>query len=234
VLGPFRAAAAIQQSAAVNASDASPSGFSAFLATVTSSPSLPPLSRPTWLVIAASLPTALGFYGWYKFCTEEELYWEELRSHGRASGCGGYGTLLPFVYATLLGGGGTLAGVPHADALVEFGSAWILLSQINLYKRVNELCEEAGDEAPLHAWWALLPPPVDLIVGLRQLHFLARRNAAARGEAWRGDAIAEDLFPFISAPRFTLKELAQRPSGWFWFTKGVPDLDLAWLPKRKV
>jgi hypothetical protein len=26
-----------------------------------------------------------------------------------------------------------------------------------------------GKPAPLHPWWAVLPPPLDLIVGLRQV-----------------------------------------------------------------
>ena len=66
--------------------------------------------------------------------------------------------------------------------------AWILLGQVNLYKRVNELCIEtnqemgisseassgASPEPPLYAWWALLPPPLDVVVGLRQVHFLAK------------------------------------------------------------
>ncbi|KAG8464544.1 hypothetical protein KFE25_009912 [Diacronema lutheri] len=204
-------------------------GFAGFLAKATSPPELPPVSRPTWLVIAASVPTLLGWYGFYKFSTEEELFWEELRTTGRATGCGGYGTLLPFVYAVLLGGAGQLAGVHGSETLVEAGSAWILAGQVNLYRRVNELCAERGEQPPLYAWWALLPPPIDLIVGLRQLHFLAKRNAAARGEDWEGDAVAERLFPFISAPRFTLREFARRPSIWFWFTDGVPDIDWAWL-----
>lgn len=176
-------------------------------------------------------PNPLRSY--YKFSTEEELFWEELRTTGRATGCGGYGTLFPFVYAFLLGGAGQLAGVHGAETLVEAGGAWILAGQVNLYRRVNELCVEAGEEEPLHAWWALLPPPLDVIVGLRQLHFLAKRNAAERGEAWEGDAVAERLFPFISSPRFTLKELARSPRRWFWFTADAPDFEWEWLQEQK-
>eukprot|EP00966_Prymnesium_polylepis_P156072 3606049-Prymnesium_polylepis.1 len=38
-------------------------GQDQFWSTVKSSPELPGMSRPVWLVIAASVPTALGWYG---------------------------------------------------------------------------------------------------------------------------------------------------------------------------
>ena len=51
-------------------------------------------------------------------------------------------------------------------SIVQFGAIWILWGQINLYRRVNELCSESGElmngvlenEPPLHALLALLPP----------------------------------------------------------------------------
>ena len=81
-------------------------------------PESPGISRPVSMVILASVPTALGWYGWYKFSVEEELFQDEIATTGHATGCGGYGTLLPFVYAFLIGGAGTVAGVPHADAII--------------------------------------------------------------------------------------------------------------------
>ena len=64
-----------------------------------------------------------------------------------------------------------------------------------------------------------------MVVGLRQVHFLARFWAARRGEAWERDVVAEELFPFISRePRFTLAEFATTPSMWFWFTKDAKRL----------
>ena len=79
------------------------------------------------------------------------------------------------------------------------------------------------------AWWALLPPPLDVVVGLRQVHFLAKYWCEVRGDEWQGDQVAEEYFHFISAPRFTLKEFARTPSMWFWFTKDAPDFDFAFL-----
>lgn len=197
-----------------------------FWPTIRSPPELPGLSRPVWLVIAASVPTALGWYGYYKFSVEQELFYDELERDGRTTGCGGYGTLFPFVWCILIGGAGVLANVPHADALIELGSVWILAGQVNLYRRVNELLVEKGGEPCVHAWWALLPPPLDVVVGLRQVHFLAKYWAARRGDAWETDRVAEEYFPFIARePRFTLREFAKTPSMWFWFTKDMEDFD---------
>ena len=164
-------------------------------------------------------------YGWYKFSVEEELFYDELEREGRVSGPGGYGTLVLFAWCFLLGGVGSLVGVPHADALFEIGGAWILLTQVNLYRRINSMYAEQGAEPPLHAWWALLPPPLDVVVGLRQVHFLARYWAERRGDEWAGDTVAETWFPFIAAPRFTLKQFARTPSLWFWFTAQWDDFN---------
>ncbi|KAL1521577.1 hypothetical protein AB1Y20_021236 [Prymnesium parvum] len=197
-----------------------------FWSTVQSPPELPGRSRPVWLTIAASVPTALGWYGWYKFSVEEELFYDELRRYGRATGAGGYGTLILFSWCVVVGGLGSVAGIPGAESIIEVGAAWILISQVNLYLRVNQLVTEIEGEPPLYAWWALLPPPLDVVVGLRQVHFLAKYWCSARGDTWRGDKVAEEYFPFISAPRFTLRTFLRTPSLWFWFSKDWPDLEL--------
>ena len=79
------------------------SGFGpTFWETVKSPPEMPGLSRPVWLTIAASVPTALGWYGYYKFSVEEELFYDELRREGRTSGFGGYVRLLLLLLPLLL------------------------------------------------------------------------------------------------------------------------------------
>eukprot|EP00929_Paragymnodinium_shiwhaense_P015015 TRINITY_DN123011_c0_g1_i1.p1 TRINITY_DN123011_c0_g1~~TRINITY_DN123011_c0_g1_i1.p1 ORF type:complete len:337 (-),score=59.80 TRINITY_DN123011_c0_g1_i1:384-1394(-) len=201
---------------------------------LTAAPESPGISRPLWLVMVGSIPTALLWYGYYKFSVEEELFQAELRTDGRVTGCGGYGTLFPFVFGFLFGVIAQVAGYSDlGSALISAASIWILAGQVNLYRRVNEICAAqpgVSDGKPvLWEWWALLPPPIDLIVGLRQVHFLARAQAAERGETWEKDAVAEEYFPFISSPRFTLKEFARSPRMWFWFTKDVKDLDLPGL-----
>jgi hypothetical protein len=108
------------------------------------------------------------------------------------------------------------------------------LGQVNLYKRVNELCMENDDikaelgltEPPLYEWWAALPPPLDVVVGLRQVHFLSEFWRVKRGYAKEKDVIAEELFPFISLKeRFTLKQFFTRPKYWFWFTSEWDDFE---------
>lgn len=195
-------------------------------------PELPGIPRPVWLVILGSLPTALGWYGYYKFSIEEELYQMELESEkGKVTGFGGYGTLFPFVYGIIIGFPlSFLPGTP-GPFLVESASIWILLSQINLYRRVNELCMEIKDELgveepPLYEWWAVLPPPLDVVVGLRQVHFLSEYWRIKRGEEYDKDIVAETLFPFISwKERITLKQFFRTPSKWFWFTKDYKDFE---------
>ena len=66
---------------------------------------------------------------------------------------------------------------------------------------------------------------LDVVVGLRQVHFLSEYWRIQRGEPYVKDVIAEELFPFISSPRFTLKEFFRTPSNWFWFTKEWKDFD---------
>ena len=44
-------------------------------------------------VVAFSVPTGLIWYGWYKFCVEEELQaYEESNAPGEGKGFGGYGS----------------------------------------------------------------------------------------------------------------------------------------------
>mmetsp|Transcript_14627 Transcript_14627/g.20683 ORF Transcript_14627/g.20683 Transcript_14627/m.20683 type:complete len:304 (+) Transcript_14627:120-1031(+) len=195
---------------------------------LTAPPEIPGISRPVWLTILGSVPTALGWYGYYKFSVEEELFQYELQEEGRVTGCGGYGTLFPFVYGVIIGFPLKLLHIPPGDLIVDSAALWILLGQVNLYRRVNELCTEKDSgigEEPLHTWWALLPPPLDVVVGLRQVHFLSEYWRIKRDEPYDKDIIAEELFPFISSPRFTLKEFFRTPSMWFWFTKDWKDFE---------
>jgi len=75
----------------------------------------------------------------------------------------------------------------------------------------------------LRCWWALLPPPIDVVVGLRQVHFLSKYWADVRGEKLDEDVVAT-LFPFISEDeRFSLEQFVREPKRWFWFTKDWDD-----------
>lgn len=200
------------------------------LSKLTAPPENPGIPRPVWLVILGSVPTTLGWYGYYKFSIEEELFQHELAEDGKVSGCGGYGTLFPFVYGVLVGFPLSILHFPGGETILNAAAVWILAGQVNLYRRVNELCAEEQEalgltQPPLHAWWALLPPPLDVVVGLRQVHFLSEYWRVFRQEDKEKDIIAEELFPFISSDRFTLKQFIRQPSRWFWFTKEWKDLD---------
>lgn len=166
------------------------------------------------------------------------MYQYELQTEGKVTGCGGYGTLFPFVFGVIIGFPlSFLPGTP-GQFILDSAALWILLGQVNLYRRVNELCTETDeiqkelgvDGPPLYEWWALLPPPLDVVVGLRQVHFLSEYWRVKRGEDYDKDIIAEELFPFISdKERFTLKTFARTPSMWFWFTKDRKDFDFQFL-----
>ena len=80
VVGPIKAVAQVRDAQPQAATK--PLDQDMFWRTVRSPPELPGLSRPVWLTIAASVPTALGWYGWYKFSVEEELFYDELRREG--------------------------------------------------------------------------------------------------------------------------------------------------------
>jgi hypothetical protein len=213
-------------------------GLDAF-SKLTAPPEIPGISRPVWLTILGSVPTGLVWYGYYKFSVEEELYQYELQNGKPVTGCGGFGTLFPFVFGVIVGFPLALLHVPGGESILQAAGIWILLGQVNLYRRVNELCTSEiedktipglkDNEPPLHSWWALLPPPLDVVVGLRQVHFLSEYWRIQRDEPYDKDIIAEELFPFISSPRFTLKEFFRTPSMWFWFTKDWKDFDFDFL-----
>ncbi len=76
------------------------------------------------------------------------------------------------------------------------GIGWIYLVQFRLYRTVNRLYQQTGLPEPLTVWW-LFVPGLNLIVGLRQIHFLSRYWAMQRGEAV-SDPIADRLPLFFS------------------------------------
>lgn len=73
------------------------------VSTILSPPGSPGVPRPLSTVIVASIPTGLVWYGYYKFCIEEELFDIEVKAGKEPKGYGGYGTLGPFTYGLMLG-----------------------------------------------------------------------------------------------------------------------------------
>lgn len=113
------------------------------------SPGSPGIPRPLWLVILGSIPTGIVWYGYYKFCVEEELMQMELDQGREPRGFGGYGTLGPFVYGCLIGPFAFLLHLPGGLMWTNLGIIFIYYTQFLLYDRVNDLYRDMGEEAPL-------------------------------------------------------------------------------------
>ncbi len=79
------------------------------------------------------------------------------------------------------------------------GVVWIYIVQFKLYRTVNELYRQAGMKEPLVVWWIFIPG-LNLIVGLRQIHFLSQFWAKEQGIAVK-DAFAEKIH-LLSANSF--------------------------------
>ena len=84
-------------------------------------------------------------------------------------------------------------------------------------------------------WWCLpIFFPFDLIVGLRQVHFLSQYHYATRFRGYMEgiptDPVVE-LFPFIGKPTLTWPEFLLTPSLWFRFLAFVDPIDRSNFPE---
>jgi hypothetical protein len=193
---------------------------------LTAAPGSPGVPRPIWLVVLASLPTGLLWYGYYKFAVEEELLHIELEAGKEPRGFGGYGSLGPFSYGMLLGPVAALLHWPGGLNWAIIGVVFIYYTQFLLYDRVNELYEDEGHETPLQIWWCLpIFFPFNLIVGLRQVHYLSQYFYKKRGVASPPSDPVADFFPFIKADRFTWQEFFLTPSLWCSLLSNVNTVD---------
>lgn len=95
-----------------------------------------------------------------------------------------------------------------AEICFTVGLAWILGFQFYLHRRVNAMMEARGLPAPLFCHWAFVPG-LNVVVGLRGIHFLSEMFGAERGS----DPLAEVL-PWITAPTLTARELLLEPRNW--------------------
>lgn len=198
---------------------------------LTASPSVPGCPRPLWLVVLGSLPTGLLWYGYYKFAVEEELLQMELDQGKEPRGFGGYGTLGPFSYGMLLG---PVASILHISGGMNWsavGIIFIYYTQFLLYDRVNELYTDSGRPSPLNVWWCLpIFFPFNLIVGLRQVHFLSLYFYEKRGVVPAPKDPIADFFPFISTDNFTWQEFFLTPSLWCSLLADTKSIDKNTLP----
>jgi hypothetical protein len=151
------------------------------------------LPRPLWKVVLFSLLTGLAYYGWYKWVIQDEL-----RRYDGQSWSGAV-CLLPFGLGVVVP---QLLRIYDPDVPGWFGwfsllgLVWIYIVQFRLYCTVNQLYVTAGRSAPLVVWWLLIPG-LNLLVGLRQIHFLSQYWAMRRGEP-QSDPLADTLPLFFS------------------------------------
>ncbi|MEL6459388.1 MAG: hypothetical protein AAFQ91_14175 [Cyanobacteria bacterium J06621_15] len=148
--------------------------------------------RPLSRVLFLSVVSGLLYYAWYKYIIHEEL------KRYRGYGWSGTLCLAPF----LLG-----VTVPQILRIFDpdvpgwfgwfslLGIVWIIISQFRLYKTINKLYSDAGMKEPLVVWW-LFVPGLNLIVGLRQIHFLSQ-YWAEKQDIPVNDVLAKSV-PFLS------------------------------------
>ncbi|MGJ3245214.1 MAG: hypothetical protein ACFE0I_03965 [Elainellaceae cyanobacterium] len=72
-----------------------------------------------------------------------------------------------------------------------FTIVWIYVVQFKLYHTINRLYRQEGLQEPLIVWWILIPG-LNLLVGLRQIHFLSKFWAMKRREEV-ADPIADNI-----------------------------------------
>ncbi|MEL6813277.1 MAG: hypothetical protein AAFP03_00525 [Cyanobacteria bacterium J06598_3] len=163
--------------------------------------------RPLTRVILLSVVTGLLYYGYYKWTLQDELkaYSRDLSSGDAGGDAGGDVTvwsgalcIIPFVLGIALPL--LLAqfdpDVPDGFRVFAFsGVLWIYIVQFRLYQEINRLYVAEGLKAPLVSWWIIIPG-LNLIVGLRQIHFLSEFWARQSGTP-APDPVAERL-PFLS------------------------------------
>ncbi|MEO1619644.1 MAG: hypothetical protein AAFU53_01280 [Cyanobacteria bacterium J06632_3] len=148
--------------------------------------------RPMTQVILLSVATGLLYYGYYKWVIQDEL-----KAHGQRVWSGAV-CLVPFVLgiAVPLLLAAFDPDVPGWFARFAFlGVVWIYIVQFRLYREINRLYVEQGWKPPLVCWWIVVPG-LNLIVGLRQIHFLSEYWARLSDTAV-SDPVA-DRIPILS------------------------------------
>ncbi len=148
--------------------------------------------RPMTQVILLSVVTGLLYYGYYKWKIQDEL-----KAHGQRVWSGAV-CLIPFVLGIALP---LLLAVFDPDVPGWFarfsflGVLWIYIVQFRLYREINRLYIAEGWHPPLVSWWIVVPG-FNLIVGLRQIHFLSEYWARLSGTP-ELDPVAQRI-PFLS------------------------------------
>ena len=193
---------------------------------LTAAPSVPGSPRPLWLVMLF-----LPWYAYYRFAVEEELLQMELDRGKEPRGFGGYGTVGPFTYGVLLGPLAALLHLPGGMNWSILGISFIYYTQFLLYDRVNELYTDEGRPAPLNVWWCVpIFFPFNVIVALRQVHYLSQYLYEKRGVVPAPRDPIADFFPFVSYHNFSWQDFFVTPSLWCSLLSDVKNIDKNTFP----
>jgi hypothetical protein len=162
---------------------------------------------------------------------EEELLQIEIKAGKEPRGFGGYGTLGPFTYIIVLCLIVESLQLSSGPLLAILSFIFIYCTQFLLYARVNELYRDEGWEEPLNVWWSIpIFFPFNIIVGLRQVHFLSEYFYRKRGISPPADPVAE-FFPFIQMSSFSWQDFIVTPRMWCKLFDKVDDIDRKTLPE---
>ena len=148
--------------------------------------------RPLLRVFLLSVFSFFMYYIWYKWMIQEELR--------RYNGKGWSGTLclLPFILGVTLPQALWILD-PDVDSWFRWfslsGIVWIYIVQFRLYRTVNQLYRQEGWDEPLVVWWIFVPG-LNVITGLRQIHFLSQYWAKKQNNLDQSKSTANRLSAF--------------------------------------
>ena len=131
----------------------------------------------------------------------------------------------PFTYGLFLGPIAEVFEVPGGMQWSLLSVIYLFYSQFLLFTCVNDLYQAEGRNKPLQPWWSL--PfffPFNIVVGLRQVHFLSQYFCRQRGLKLAKDPVCE-LFPFIEVESLTWQQLLLTPNLWCSCFQDVENLD---------
>ena len=126
--------------------------------------------RPLGRVLLLSAFSLSVYYLWYKWIIQEEL-----RKYN-GEGWSGNLCVLPFVLGVIFPQVLWILD-PDVDSWFGWfslsGIVWIYIVELRLYRTVNQLYRREEENEPLVIWW-LFVPGLNIIAGLRQIHFLSQ------------------------------------------------------------
>ena len=149
--------------------------------------------RPLWRVLLLSAFSLSVYYIWYKWIIQEEL-----RKYN-GGGWSGRVCVLPSILGVIFP---QVLWILDPDVGSWFGwfslsgIVWIYIVEWRLYRTVNQLYRQEYGNEPLVIWW-LFVPGLNIITGLRQIHFLSQYWAEKQNISVK-DPIAENI-PLLSA-----------------------------------